>query len=240
VRMSTRRAWAISRKELREYRRNRQIVVTMAVFPLLFSIYPAIEIFALPASAAGALAGKQPLVYMLGIPAIVPATLAALSVAGERQQGTLEPVLTTPIRREEFLLGKALAALMPSLAISYGVFGVFAAAIELFAQPPVASAVLHGPELLTQLLFTPLVAALSIWIGIAISARSNDPRVAAQLSALASLPSVVVATVIAVGGLHVTLHLALILGAALLLLDALGWRIVSPMFNRERLITGTR
>jgi hypothetical protein len=29
-----------------------------------------------------------------------------LSVVTERQQGTLEPVLTTPIRREEFLLAK--------------------------------------------------------------------------------------------------------------------------------------
>ena len=238
--INTRRIRAIFRKELREYRRNRQIVVTMAVFPLLFSIYPAIEIFALPASATGALAGKQPLVYMLGIPALVPATLAALSVAGERQQGTLEPALTTPIRAEEFLLGKALAALVPSLAVSYGVFGVFVAAIELFAQPPVVSAVLRGPELAGLLLFMPLVAAVSIWVGIAISARSNDPRVAAQLSVLASLPSVVVATVIAVGGLHVTLGLALILAAALLLLDGLGWRIVSPLFNRERLITGTR
>jgi hypothetical protein len=28
-------------------------------------------------------------------------------------------------------------------------------------------------------------------------------------------------------------------GPALLLLDALGWRIVSPAFDRERLITGT-
>lgn len=238
--ISTTRIRAIFRKELREYRRNRQIVVTMAVFPLLFSVYPAIEIFALPASAAGALAGKQPLVYMLGIPALVPATLAALSVAGERQQGTLEPALTTPIRAEEFLLGKALAAFVPSLVVSYGVFGVFVAAIEVFAQPPVVSAVLRGPELAGLLLFTPLVAAVSIWVGIAISARSNDPRVAAQLSTLASLPSFVAVTVIAVGGHHVTPGLALILGATLLLLDGLGWRIVSPMFNRERLITGTR
>jgi len=238
--MTRRPVRAIFRKELREYRRNRQIVVTMAVFPLLFSVYPVIQIFALPASAAAALAGKQPLVYMLGIPAIVPGTLAALSVAGERQQGTLEPVLTTPIRAEEFLLGKALAVFVPSLAVSYVVFGIFVAAIELLARPPVVSAVLHGPELLGLLLFIPLVAAVSIWAGIAISAHSNDPRVAAQLSLLASLPSFVMTTAIAVGGLHVTLHLALILGAALLLLDGLGWRIVSPMFNRERLITGTR
>ncbi len=238
--MNATRIRAIFRKELREYRRNRQIVVFMAVYPLIFTIYPVIQIFALPASAAGALAHKQPLIFMLAIPAIVPATLSALSVAGERQQGTLEPVLTTPIRREEFLLGKALAALAPALAVSYGVFAVFVAAIELFAQPAVTSAMLRGPELVGQLLFTPLLATWSIWIGIAISTRFADQRAAAQLSALASLPSVFVTTVIAVGAIHVTLILALVAGAALLLAGGLGWRIVSPMFDRERLITGTR
>jgi hypothetical protein len=49
-----------------------------------------------------------------------------------------------------------------------------------------------------------------------------------------------VTTVISVGGVHVTLGLALGLGAVLLLIDGLGWRIVSPMFDRERLIAGTR
>ena len=239
MRMSARRDSGDLRKEMREYRRNGQIVVTMAVFPLLFSVYPAIEIFALPASAAGALAGKEPLVYMLAIPALVPATLAALSVAGERQQGTLEPVLTTPIRGEEFLLGKALAALVPSLVVSYGVFAVFVAASS--SSPAgrglrrTAWSGAAGPAALHA-----TRGRLSIWVAIAISARSNDPRVAAQLSVLASLPTIIVATVIALGGIPVTPGLVLGLGVALLLLDGLGWRIVSPMFDRERLITGTR
>jgi hypothetical protein len=34
--------------------------------------------------------------------------------------------------------------------------------------------------------------------------------------------------------------LALALGGALLVVDSLGWRIVAPMFDRERLVTGTR
>jgi len=55
-------------------------------------------------------------------------------VLGERQQGPLEPVLTTPIRREEFLLGKALAVLVPSVAIAYVVFAVFLAVVAVFAQ----------------------------------------------------------------------------------------------------------
>jgi ABC-type Na+ efflux pump permease subunit len=121
MRLSAARVRAISRKELREYRRNRQLVVTMAVLPLVFIITPAVQIFTQPASAAGTLAHEQVLVYMLAIPAIVPATFAVISVAGERQQGTLEPVLTTPIRRDEFLLGKALAALVPAISVSYAV-----------------------------------------------------------------------------------------------------------------------
>jgi hypothetical protein len=37
-----------------------------------------------------------------------------------------------------------------------------------------------------------------------------------------------------------TLGLALGLAAALLIVDVLGWRAVAPMFDRERLVTGTR
>ena len=164
----------------------------MAVIPLIFLIQPLVVVFALPASAAAGLSHEHLLLYMLGIPAIVPAAVAAYAVVGERQQGTLEPVLTTPIRREEFLLGKALAALVPSVAIAYAVYALFLACVGLFAPPAVASALLRGPDLLAQLLFTPLLAGWSIWVGIAISARSSDFRVAQQLGTLASLPPAVV------------------------------------------------
>jgi ABC-type transport system involved in multi-copper enzyme maturation permease subunit len=236
----SRRVRAIFRKELREYRRNGSIVVTMAVIPLIFVIQPMIEIFALPASASSALKHEDALLYMLGIPAIVPTLVAAYSVVGERQQGTLEPVLTTPIRREELLLGKALAALVPSLAISYTVYALVLACVGLFAHPAVASALLRAPEILAQLLFTPLLAAWSIWVGIAISTRSSDIRVAQQLAMLVSLPSVAVTTLIAYNVIHATLGLALGLAAVLLVLDGAGWRIVSALFDRERLTMGTR
>jgi ABC-type transport system involved in multi-copper enzyme maturation permease subunit len=240
MKVSTRRVRAIFRKELREYRRNGAIVATMAILPLVFLIQPLIEVFALPASASGTLSHEDPLLYLLGIPALVPAYVAAYSVVGERQQGTLEPVLTTPVRREEFLLGKALAALVPSLAVSYAVYAFFLACLELFARPVIASALLQGQELLVQLLFTPLLAGWSIWVGIAISARSRDVRVAQQLGLLASLPSVAVTSLIAFNVIHPTLGLALGGAAALLLLNRLGWRITSATFDRERLITGIR
>ena len=238
--VSTRRVRAIVRKELREYRRNGSIVTAMAILPLIFVVPPLLQVFALPASAASALRHGDPLLYMLGIPALVPAVVAAYAVVGERQQGTLEPVLTTPVRREEFLLGKALAAVVPSLAISYAVYAFVLLCVQLFAHPAVASALLRGPEILAQLLFTPLLAAWSIWVGMGISARSSDVRVAQQVGMLASLPSVAVTSLIAYNVIHATLALAVGLAAALLVLNGLGWRITSATFDRERLITGTR
>lgn len=238
--VNRRRVLAIFRKEVREYRRNGSVVGAMAVLPLVFVINPLIAIFGLSSSSASNLAGGHALLYLLGIPAIVPAIVAAYSVVGERQQGTLEPVLTTPIPRDEFLLGKALAAFVPTLAISYLVYGFVLVCVELFAHPAVAAALLSGPDVIAQVLFTPLLAAWSIWVGIAMSARSSDTRVAQQLGMLASLPSIAVSTLIAYNVIHATLGLAIGFAVLLVVLDVLGWRVVSAMFDRERLITGTR
>lgn len=238
--LSSRRVKAIVRKELREYRRNKHIVATMVILPLLFVASPLIQVFALTAASAPMISRGYGLLYLLGIPALVPAAVAAYSVVGERQQGTLEPVLGTPIRREELLLGKALAALIPSLAVSYGVYACFIASVELFAQPAVASALLRGPEVVAQILFTPLLAAWSIWIGVAISTRSSDLRVAQQLGMLANLPSVVVTSLIAYDVIHASLGVAVAGAALLLLLAGFGWRMASAVLDRERLIVGAR
>lgn len=236
--MSKRRIGAIFRKELREYRRNGSVLVALAIFPLIFLIQPIFVVFIVPASSAGQLSHGHVLLYMLALPVLTPAMLAAYAVAGERQQGSLEPVLTTPIRREEFLLGKALAVLAPSVAIAYAVYAFFLAFVGLFAHHAVASAILQVPDILAQVFFTPLLAAFSVWVGIAISTRSSDVRVAQQLSLLGSLPVGVATSLIAFDAIHVTLGLAIGLAALLLLANVLGWRIVAPMFDRERLLTG--
>jgi ABC-2 type transport system permease protein len=237
---STRRVRAVVTKELREYRRNGAIIATMALIPVVFVAQPLISLLVTSGKASRTLAHEDLLLYLLAVPALVPATLASYSVVGERQQGTLEPVLTSPVRREEFLLGKALAALLPSLVISYAVIAVFVAVVELFAHPGVAAAVVRGPEVAAQLLFTPLLAALSIWIGIGVSARTNDVRTAQQLSTLASLPTVAVTSLIAYKVIPATTGVAVAFAVALVALDRLGWRLTAAAFDRERLITSTK
>jgi ABC-2 type transport system permease protein len=233
------RVGAILIKELRDYRRNRFVIGTMAATPVLFIILPTIQLV------AANVTGKElsvrvglSLLYMLVIPVMMPSVVSAYSVVGEREQGTLEPVLTTPIRREEFLIGKALAAFVPTLVIAYAVFGIFLAVAGLFAHPAIASAIYAGTHVLVQLVFTPLLAGWAIWVGIGVSARSTDVRVAQQLSVLASTPPLVIVALISLNVITVSTALALGLAAALLAIDLLAWRVVAAMFDRERLVTG--
>ncbi len=238
--VSRRRVLAIARKELREYRRNRSILVAIAIFPLVFLAQPLISIFLAPAGVSGEIRHTNELLYLLGIPILVPATLSAYAVSGERAQGSLEPVLTTPITREEFILGKAVAVIAPSVVVAYIVYAVFLALVSLFAKPEVASAILQGQDVVVQLVYTPLLAAAATWIGLAISTRASDIRVAQQLSIVGNLPLIVGAIVLAFDVVHVTTSLLVVIGVVLAAVDLQAYRIVAPMFDRERLVTGTR
>lgn len=240
--MSRNRVAAVIRKEVREFRRNRFVVSTMAVMPVIFLITPIVTLFNVPSSASGSqvesAVGLLSLL-MLIIPLVIPPVIAAYSVVGERLQGTLEPVLTTPVKREELLVGKAAAAFIPSVLIAYGIYFIAAIAVRIGAAPVVSDVVWHAPQMLSQLLFTPLLAGFSIWVGIGISARASDVRVAQQLATLAGLPLLAFTSLISFQVIKPTVQLAIALAVALFVLDITAYRVVSPMFDRERLITGS-
>jgi ABC-2 type transport system permease protein len=239
--MSRTRIAAVIAKELREYRRNRFLVSTMIVYPLIFTVLPIATFFVRQPSVASAGLSKYiglSLLYMLLVPVVVPATISGFAIAGEREAGTLEPFLTTPVRPEEILIGKAAAIAMPALAIAYSVYGLFLLAVELFAHSFVASAVFHSNQVLAQPIFIPLLTAWAIWVGIAISTRVGDVRVAQQLAIVGGIPPIAVTALMGFGVIHPTLTVAVILAGALLAVDLAGWRLVATLFNRERLVTG--
>lgn len=239
--MNWRRVKAIFRKELREYRRNGNTVIyATAILPIVFLVQPLIAAFTLSSGASASLRQEHSLIYMLAIPVLVPAAISAYSVVGERAQGTLEPVLATPVRREELLLGKALAAFVPSVGVAYIVFALYVALVELFAKPGVPSALIQGSEVLAQVIFTPLLSAWSIWVGIAMSTRASDPRTAQQMSILISLPIVAVTVLVAFNVIPATIRVAGAFFIGLLVLNRLGWRMASALFDRERLITSIK
>ena len=174
------------------------------------------------------------------VPAVIPPIMAAYSVIGERDQGTLEPFLTTPIRREELLLAKAIAVFVPSVTVAYGIYFAVALTVRFGAAHVVWAAVWHAPQMLAQVAFTPLIAVWAIWVGIAMSVRARDVRVAQQLATLASLPALGITTLITFQVITPSVALAVGIACALLAVDVVAWRFVSYLFDRERLITGRR
>jgi ABC-2 type transport system permease protein len=57
---------------------------------------------------------------------------------------------------------------------------------------------------------------------------------------LASLPPVAIVALMNFNVITASLGLALGLAGALLLIDGMAWRFVAAMFDRERLVIGTR
>jgi hypothetical protein len=229
------RMTAVLRKELREYRRNPFIVGTMALLPLVFLVEPLINIFRVGASA------KASTVDTAVAPAMIPAVVAAYSVVGEREQETLEPLLTTPLRREELLLGKALGVVVPAVGIAYIQFALVQLCAHLFASnAAVVSDLGQGPHILAEILFAPLLAGWSAWVCIGISTRASDVRVAQQLGTLASIPPLVVVAAASFNVFTTSATLAVVFALVLLVADIIMFRVVSALFDRERLITGAR
>ena len=238
--MSMRRVRAIFRKDMREFRRNKQIIFTMAVSPIGFVVFPVIFLFSVSASDVSVLYNYPVQLFTLAVAAVLPAVVGAYSIVGEREQGTLEPVLGTPVQTGELMLGKALAIVVPAASWSYLIFGVIDGCVWLFKPAAVSTVALRPSILLTQLIFTPLLVCMAVWLSMAISARARDFRVAQQLGVLVNAPVIVVLILIGLHVIRFTTPVAIALGAALLVLDVAGWPLASWTFNRERLILGTR
>jgi ABC-type Na+ efflux pump permease subunit len=238
--MNMRRVRAIFRKDLREFRRNKQIISTMAFSPIGFLIAPLVFLFSTPASDASTLYNYPVLLFTLSMAALVPVTVGAYSITGEREQGTLEPVLGTPAEPREFLLGKALAVFVPGAAQCYLLFGIIDGAVWLARPAGVSAVALRPLVLVAQLVFTPLLVCLAVWISMTISARVSDVRAGQQIGTVITLPIVALGVLVGFHVIPATVTLGIIAGAVLIVLDAAGLWLVSRAFDRERLVLGHR
>lgn len=233
------RLLVVIRKEFREYRRNHFILLTMAGMPIVLLLILAAETFALPRGISDA-ALRRPigtaLLFLQLIPVMLPTTIAAYAVIGEREQLTLEPVLTTPVTDRELLAGKAVAAVLPAVAISWLLFGVYVGLAEIFAPPVVVSQIWTAEQGVAMTLLAPALAGFAIMIGIIVSLRSSDFRVAQQVAVLASLPVIAFVALITFRVLEPSVGLYAAAAAIVFLLDAASWRLALRLFNRERLL----
>lgn len=182
---------------------------------------------------------NQFLTMFLILPLVIPSVLAAHSIVGEKTGYTLEPLLATPISVRELLLGKILAAAIPSVLLTWASYGVFLLGARPLIRDDVVYAHAHSAIWLGGMgLVAPLATFLSIGMTLLVSARAEDPRVAQQLSGLLVFMPVAALMLQTAGRMYLDEDLFLRVALALVVLDAAVLLLGAYFFRRETILAG--
>lgn len=254
------RTLVILQKELRDLLRNWGILVALTVPAVLIptlalaSLYVAdlapqqLKLpsdFTLPPELQGATRADQAAYFALApffmlwlvFPITIPSVLAANSIVGEKEAGTLEPLLATPIRTWELLLGKALASVVPALVLTWLPYLALITGAQRFASDQVLElTVFSGPWLLGILGLAPSLTLLTVMVLVIVSAWVTEVRTANQLGAVLVAPLVAMIVVQITKGMAVTMGTVLGIWAVVLVLLLVTLPIAVRLFRRETIL----
>jgi len=231
---------ALVRKELREFRQHRMILGTALILPIAFLLLPIANLVTYDAHrSVGGIdfaVGQAMFCFFLS-PIIIPATMAAFAVVGERDQGTLEPMLTLPLTNAQFLAGKVIAIFVPTITASFSIYIAYMALVAFGVHGPIRDAMLEWTWPFGFVVLAPVLALFSTLTGISFSARAKDIRVAEHLSGLVLLPALLPIMLVVTRTIPATPVTWLVFAGAVGLLDLVLWRTALRAFDRERVIS---
>ncbi|WP_420644144.1 ABC transporter permease subunit [Candidatus Leptofilum sp.] len=256
----------IINKEWAEVFKNKLVLFSVAFLPLLLTALPLITIYSMqgltPEEMATSTTQGTPdeffgdiclglneadctTVYMLNIftllfmilPVMVPVTIAAYSIVGEKSTRSLEPLLATPITTIELILGKGIAAVLPAIVVTWLSFGIYLIGARLMTNETVFARIIDPMWLLAVFLVGPLLAVLAVCAAMMISSRVSDPRTAEQLSGAVMLPIILLVMGQSFGVFLLSSELVLVTAVVLIILDAILFYLTVKMFQRETILT---
>jgi ABC-2 type transport system permease protein len=240
--MTTWMPWKIARKELKVISRKRSIIFYTVGLPLLIAIAFSIVVKDQIASGIPTTIsiGAESIIYIFVVLAtVLPSTIAAYSIVGEKVEKTLEPLLATPTTDGEILLGKSIASFIPPILSTWIGASIFMVATDYILYngglgyyyfPNWNAAVM-------LLLLAPLAAILSIEVAVIASSRVNDVRGANQIAGLMFIPFVVVLFAGAEGIFPFSISNLLIFSGIVLIADVVLFFLSKSTFKREEILT---
>lgn len=171
------------------------------------------------------------------IPLMVSSIIAVNAVVGERERGTLETLLYTPLSNRELIVGKLLSAFLPGALIAPAAFilyfGVSNILSHLFFGLILVRAWIWLPALL---ILSPAVSLLGLGVSLLVSLKAKTFMEAQQMSAMVVLPMVILMIAQLTGVLIFSIPAMTLMGTLLLLGDFLLITQLMPRFDRERLV----
>jgi len=237
------KSWVIAGKDFATFRTKRYIIYSLVVLPLFVSIgLPLVVSFVIQRGAA-------PLPHIISVlnafsfffvivAGVLPLSIGAYSIVGEKLEGTLEPLLVTPTTDGEILLGKSLAAFVPTVVAIYAGSVIFMVLMDAVTSARLGYLFFPNWTLAVILLaIVPLISILSTEFNVIVSARVSDIRAAQQLGALILLPIGVIYVALEVGFVSPTPAILAAIIAIILVIDVLLFSLSRATFRREEIIT---
>lgn len=174
--------------------------------------------------------------FFLMIPLMASSVVAADSLAGEKERGTLESLLFAPMDMLSLFTGKVLAAFLPSMGLSLATFLISTVTVNLTGWRLFGRIFFPALNWLPlMLLVIPMVSLLAIFLTVFISARVATFQAAYQMGGLLVLPALLLLVGQASGLLLLGPGLLTAVGIGLALINlALLWLIVRGL-DRNRL-----
>ncbi len=181
---------------------------------------------------------KQLLILLLLIPAMVPSLIAPSSVLMEKENNTLEPLLATPVKTSELLLGKTLTALVPSFITSTICFIMLTIVVDITAFIKLGFLPLPTVEwLIVAFILSPILSFIITMLSIIVSSKSTDIKSAQGIGSIVILPIYLIIGLQLAGIFLVNIAYLLTGCLVLLAFCPLILKIAIKVFDRENIIT---
>ena len=193
-----------------------------------------------PTEAVQGIIAQYFLVLFMLIPTVVPLTIAIYSVIGEKAARTLEPLLATPVGVGELLLAKSIASTIPAVLVTWLAYFIYLVSVRILGSPAAVRAVTAPRWVLAVVIMVPLLTLLSVNLGILISTRVNDVRVAQQIGGLVVVPIVAIGIAQVTGRVVLDDQSFLRTTVFLVVVDVLVFFAAKVAFQRENILVRWR
>jgi len=176
--------------------------------------------------------------FFLLIPLMVASVIGSSSFVGEKERRTIEGLLYTPLTDRELVLGKILAALVPSVAVSWLAFVVYAVIVNSVGGPLFGGLFFPTPTwLLMMLVLVPLMGFLGVSLIVAVSQRAKTMQSAQGSAVFLVLPIVALVISQSTGAVLFGTPVVALMSLLVAIADLVIFLLVVRHFGRERILT---
>ncbi|MGQ9608901.1 MAG: ABC transporter permease subunit [bacterium] len=174
--------------------------------------------------------------YLLLIPVMIAINIATFSIVEEKQTKTLEPLLATPVKTWELLMGKALSGAIPAIISSWLSSLIFIVGATFIIPLEIIRMSINASWLISLFVLVPGVSLMSFLLGVISSSRASDPKNAQNISIVVIIPVLAIMAIQMTGILVFTSLMLLFLSAIVCVLDLLVLRVAVKLFDRESIL----